>query len=45
MNGLRRFIEVDNHEAVKIGDLEKNLVAIKVVGPGFNAAVREGVDE
>ena len=23
MDGLRRFIMVDNHEAVKVGDLEK----------------------
>ena len=42
---------MDNHEAVRIGDLEKNSMAIKVVGPKFNtedipeAAVREGVDE
>ena len=32
-NELRRFIEVDNHEAVKIGDLEIYSEAIKVVGP------------
>ena len=30
-NELRRFIEVDKNEAVKIGDLEKNSEAIKVV--------------
>ena len=48
---LRSFIEVDNNEAVKIGDLEKNSEAIKVVKPKFhkevypNAAVGEGVDE
>ena len=29
----RRFIEVANHEAVKIGDLEKNSEAMKVVRP------------
>ena len=51
MNELKRFIEVDNHEAVNIGDFEKNLSAIKVVGPDFSkeifpdAAVWEGVDE
>ena len=33
---LRRFTEVDNHGAVKIGDLEKNSEAIKVVGPNFD---------
>ena len=42
--------ELDNHEAVKIGDLEKNSEAINVARPMFNkiywnAAVREGVDE
>ena len=48
---LTRFIEVENHEAVKIGDLEKNSEAIKVVKPKSskeifqNAAIREGVDE
>ena len=42
MNELKRFTEVDNHEAVKIGD--------QMVGPDFNrvifpdAAVRDGVD-
>ena len=30
------FIEVDNHEAVKIGDQHKNSEAIKVVKPKFN---------
>ena len=40
-----------NREAVKIGDLEKNSVAIKLVKPKFNkeiylnAADPEGVDE
>ena len=33
---LRRFTEVDSHEAVKIGDPEKNSEAIKVVGPNFD---------
>ena len=41
---------MDNHEVVKIGDLEKNSEAIKVVGPNFDKetfpdAVQEGVDE
>ena len=35
-NELWRFIEVDNREAVEIGDLEKNLEAIKVVQPKIN---------
>ena len=48
---LRRFFVVDSREAVKIGDLEDNSAAIKVVRPKFskgidqNAAIREGVDE
>ena len=25
LDGLRKFIAVDNHEAVKVGDLEKNM--------------------
>ena len=33
-NDLRRFTEVDDHEAVKIGDLE-NSEAIKVAKPKF----------
>ena len=50
-NELRRFIHVDIHAAVNIGDLGKNSEAIKVVRPEFNsgdfpkAAVWEGVDE
>ena len=49
-NDLRRFIEVDNHESVAIGDLEMNREAIKVVRPKFNkdicldAIIREGVE-
>ena len=34
MDEVRRFIDVDNHEAVKIADLEKHSEAIKVGGPG-----------
>ena len=37
-NELKRFIEVDNHEAVEIGDLEKNS-AIKVARTMFNKAI------
>ena len=36
MDELRRFFKVDDHETVKIGDLEKYLVALHVVGPNFN---------
>ena len=36
MDEVKRSIEVDNHEAVKIGDVEKKLEAIRVVGPDFN---------
>ena len=39
MNEVRRFIEVDNHEAVKIGELQKNVEAIKVVRPMFNRMI------
>ena len=50
-NEIRRFIEVDKNEVVKIGDLEKNSEAIKVVRPNFNkeifpdATIRAGVGE
>ena len=33
---LRRSIKVDNHEVVRIGELEKNSKAIKAVGPKFD---------
>ena len=50
MDGLRRFITVDNHEAVKIGDLEKTQESRSVEKPKFTtdfpgALVREGADE
>ena len=35
-NELGSFIEVNNREAVEIGDLQKNSKAIKVVKPKFN---------
>ena len=47
----QRFIEVDNQEAVKIGELERNSEAIKLARPKFNkaifqdATIREGVDD
>ena len=31
MNGLRKFIEVDHHEAVKVGGLSQNIISIHVV--------------
>ena len=40
-NELRRFIEVDNREAVKIGDLEKDSEAIKVDKPKFNKEIHQ----
>ena len=50
MDGLRKFIAVDNHAAVKIGDLEKEMGSKKAVNPKFTtdfpgAVVREGADE
>ena len=32
MDELRRFIKVDSHEAVNLGDLENNSEATKLVG-------------
>ena len=50
MDGLRKFIMVENHEAVKVGELDKNVESRKVVKPKFTtdfpeAVVREGADE
>ena len=50
MHELQRFIMVDNHEAVKIGHLEKTLESLSVAEPKFttdlpDAVVREGADE
>ena len=36
MHELRRCSEVDTHEAVQIGELEKNSEVSNVVGPKFN---------
>ena len=47
---LRRFIEVDNADAVRCGELNKRRVALKVIKTRFNlvqhpeAAVREEAD-
>ena len=34
MEELRRFITVDNHEAVKMGDLKKNMESLSVMKRG-----------
>ena len=49
MDGLGRFM-ADNHEAVKVGDLELNMESRPVWRPKFttdfpDAVVREGADE
>ena len=38
-NELCRFIDVENHEAVKIGELEPHSEAIDVVRPKFNKEI------
>ena len=50
MDELTRFIKVNNHEAVNIGDLEEHSVARHESEPKFSVdcpelAVREGVEE
>ena len=50
MEELRRFITMDNHEAVKNGNLEKTQDLLPVLKPKFTtdfpeAVVREGADE
>ena len=48
---LRKFIKMDNHEAIRIGDLEKAQESRQAVKPKFtedfpgSGAVREGADE
>ena len=49
-DGLRSFIIVDNNEAVKLGDTDKEMVSRPVVKPKFTtefpeAVVPEGADE
>ena len=49
MDGRRRFIVVDNHESVRVGDAEKHMESRNVVKPKFTtdfpeAVVREGAD-
>ena len=53
MDGLRKFISVDDHAAVEIGDLGKNIESKKVLKPMFStdceqipeAVFREGAGE
>ena len=50
MDGLRRFIMADDHVAVKVGDLDKNMESKPVLKPKFTtdvreAVIREGADE
>ena len=47
MDGLRKFIMVDNHEVVRVGELDKNVQSRTVVKPKSTtdfpeAVVREG---
>ena len=37
MNGLRKFIEVDHHEAVNAGGLRQGINSVQVVMPKFTA--------
>ena len=50
MDGLRRFIQADNHSAVDVGDLRHGTRSLKVREPKFSevlpeATIREGADE
>ena len=50
VDGLRKFIAVDNHEAVKVGGLHQDTKSSRVWKPKFTtdfpgAAIREGADE
>ena len=38
-NDVRRFVEVDSREAVKIGDFERDTEVLKGLRPSFNKAV------
>ena len=35
MNGIRKFIAVDNHEAVNVGGLRQDIKSFEVVKPKF----------
>ena len=43
MEDFRRFIMVDNHEAVKVGELEQNMESMPVVKPKFTTDFPEAV--
>ena len=50
MDGLRRFVETDNHSAVDVGDLRRGTKSVSVKKPQFSeafqeASIREGPDE
>ena len=50
VDGLRKFIEVDNREAVNVGGLRQGTKSVKVVKPRFTAdipeaVIREGAEE
>ena len=45
MDELRRFVTVDNHEAVKVGDSEKNSVVLAMSTELFTEAVPGGAEE
>ena len=40
MDGLRRFIEADNHNAVYVGDLRRGTISVKVRKPQFSETQR-----
>ena len=50
MDGLRKFIEVDNPQAAKVGGVRQGIKSSQVVKPKFSAdfpegIMREGADE
>ena len=50
MDGLRRFIEADNHSAVDLDGLRRGTMSENVKKPPFSevfpeAVIREGADE
>ena len=50
MDGLRRFVQADNHSSVGVGDLHQGTSSLQVRKPQFSeafpeATIREGADE
>ena len=43
MDGLRKFIEVDNREAVNVGGLRQGTNSVKVLKPRFTADLLQAV--